>query len=98
MKPIGIVDALFALCAALVAIFIAWLTKVNICGENCHDALYEVQLAIAVGGLVPAIALVFATSTGRRQLAVIALVAGVITYGTWGVLNDAAVHGWNNLG
>ncbi len=97
MHPIVILAAACALVATLPAIFLAWLTKVNICGPNCHDGLINVQFIAALIGVVPAGVFLFAATTGRRRLAVLALVIGVFAYASWGLLNDAAVHGWNDL-
>ena len=93
MHPAVITAAVTASLAALVAIWIALITRVSTCEPDCHGGRIDVQLVVSLVGLVPVGALLFATVTGRRRLAVFALLAGVITYGVWGVLNNLAVHG-----
>jgi hypothetical protein len=97
MRPVVIAGAILAVLATGPAIFAAWLTRVNICGGACHNSLFDVQLVLAVVGLLPAGTLIYATWTGRRRLAVLSLVTGLVVYALWGLLNDAAVHGWANL-
>jgi hypothetical protein len=88
------VGALFAFGGALIATFFAWLTRVNLCEANCHaPAILEIQLIIAVAGLVPAAVLLYATAVGHTRLAVRALAIGILTYAAWGLLNNTAVHG-----
>jgi hypothetical protein len=90
-----------AVCAFLLALFAVWfgdLTKQLICygdaGTSCRMGLMNAQLVAAVAGLLPAGGLVWAVWTKRRRLAVAIFVVGVAVYAGWGVLNDAAVHGW----
>jgi hypothetical protein len=91
----GAVSAFFL---ALVAVWFADLTKQLICygdaGTSCRMGLMNAQLVAAAAGLLPAGGLVWAVWIERRCLAVAMLVVGVAVYGGWGVLNDAAVHGW----
>ncbi len=55
------------------------------------------QLVLAFIGAVPVALLLYAAIRGRRRLALSALIAAAIIYLGWGVLNDAAVHGWQHL-
>jgi hypothetical protein len=93
MHPVVIFAAVIALLGALVAAWIAWITKVSTCEPDCHGGLLDVQLIVSLAGLAPAAILLFATSTGLRRLALLALVAAVMAYGAWGLLNNLAVHG-----
>jgi hypothetical protein len=66
--------------------------------DGSHETpLLITQLIIAVIGLFPAG--LFARALVRRldPQAVMSLVIGLVIYLGWGVLNDAAVHGWANL-
>jgi hypothetical protein len=88
--------------AALFAVLAAFVTRQLICfgdaGTSCRLALMGVQLAVAVGGLVPAAMMVRAAVRGQRRAMLAWLATAAVIYLGWGVLNDAAVHGWNNLG
>ena len=62
-----------------------------------QTSLLVTQLIIAVVGLLPAG--LFARALVRRKdlQAVVWLVIGTLVYLGWGLLNDAAVHGWEHL-
>jgi hypothetical protein len=59
-----------------------------------HSGLALAQFYLAAAGLIPVIVMIFAVVTKRRTLAATALTIALLTYATWIVLNDAAVHGW----
>ena len=90
--------AITAFCLAGFAVIVADATKVLICegdsGTTCPTSLMTTQLVVAIAGLVPAGALLFAVIANHRRLAQAALVVAPLTYAGWGVLNDVAVHGW----
>ena len=90
LNPMIVFGALVALVGAVFAVFIANLTQADYEG---HDSVYTVQLVVALVGLLPAGCLVYAAAAGRRNLAVTALVTGVLAYGSWALLNNLAVHG-----
>lgn len=91
------VVALVLLAAVASAIFIATLTREASCQPGCDQPLATWQLRVAVLGAVPVGTLVYASATKRRRLAVASLVICVVIYALWGLLNDAAVHGWGHL-
>jgi hypothetical protein len=95
--PTAVFGACLALFATLPAIYFAWLTKAASCEPDCKDGLVTAQFIVAFVGLVPMGVLFYATVTGRRRLAVGAFVAALLVYGFWGLVNDAATHGWGNL-
>jgi hypothetical protein len=55
------------------------------------------QRVVSVIGLVPVCILLYAAIQGRRKLALLSLLLAALMYLSWGVLNDAAVHGRHNL-
>jgi drug/metabolite transporter (DMT)-like permease len=97
LHPAVGLGSLAAFLAALFAVFIAALTKSLICETVCHKSLTTAQLVVAVAGLLPVGGLFLAAVLGKRRLALVTLLVGVLTYVAWGVLNDAAVHGWDDL-
>lgn len=91
------VAAVFAACFAAI---IACATNAILSTEESYaheTTLLIAQLIVAAVGLLPAG--LFARALIRRNdsEAVVWLVVGVLVYLGWGVLNDAAVHGWANL-
>jgi hypothetical protein len=86
-----------ALWVVLLAGAIDWLACESEGSEACgRQNLARAQLYVAVAGLVPALLLVVDTWRGSRR-AVAWLVLGVAVYAVWGLLADAAVHGWDDL-
>jgi hypothetical protein len=85
---------------ALVAVGVAYLTKGLICGDSipgCRSGLMTGQLMVALAGLIPVGVMLWASLRGRYVLALLCFLAAVLLYLAWGVLNDAAVHGWDEL-
>lgn len=82
-------------------VWIAVLTKSLIChgdtGTTCRDGLMSAQLLMAFAGLIPAGALLWASLRGKNRTALFCFIAVALAYLVWGLLNDAAVHGWGNL-
>ena len=97
LHPAAVLGALTACFAALFAVFIAAIAKSLIYETVCRNGLMTAQLIVAIAGLVPVGALFVAAVRGHRGLAFLTFILSVITYIAWGVLNDAAVHGWGNL-
>lgn len=97
--PIVIGGAVLVGLGACAAVLIAVLTEGLICGESgeCRSGLMTAQLLIALLGLLPAGGLFWASLRGRYLIALVCFISVVILYLTWGVLNDAAVHGWDDL-
>ena len=89
----AVIALLMAPCGALFAAGIAGLTTA--CENGCPYP--SAQLWVAFGGLVPAIGLLLAVVRRNRTLALIFLLSGVLIYLLWGLLNDAATHGWSHL-
>jgi hypothetical protein len=90
----------FTLCMVVVALALGFIALVTagLC-ENCtENDLVDIQLAIALVGLVPVTMLVDSVWRPRSR-GVVRLWAAlsVLVYVSWAVLNDAAVHGWNDL-
>jgi hypothetical protein len=88
-----------ALLAAGFAVFIALVADVVLSTEEVGShgtPLLTAQLAVALIGLIPTG--LFAWALRRNDpKAVVWFVIGIVTYLGWGVLNDAAVHGWDHL-
>jgi hypothetical protein len=77
---------------------IDWLACENDTSEACaRQGLAHAQQVVAWAGAVPALTFTIAYLTGRRRLAWLALAAAVAVYVTWGLLADAAVHGWDDV-
>jgi hypothetical protein len=94
--------ALLILGAAGTALFAAGLIDWLACDVESSEAcerheVVRLQLGVAAAAGVPAIVLAGALVAHRRLTGVLALVLAVILYGTWAVLADAAVHGWDDL-
>jgi len=88
--------------AAIAAVVLARLIDVFACesgaSEACdRQALAEVQFAVACIGLIPALGLAVSVILGRRRMAWLLLAVAAATYAVWGVLADAAEHGWDDL-
>jgi hypothetical protein len=97
MRGFALLGALLALLLAGLAALIGLVTEANICETSCTTrGLVTAQLVLALLGLVPAVILLLAVALHYRRVAVTALIVGVLIYGAWGLLNDAAVHGWSN--
>ena len=95
------VIALLAILAATASLPQAAATQWLACDSGPSEAcgrqeLADAQLAVAVAGFAPLILLLW-TSWRRHRFAWIWLAVGVGVYLTWAVLNDAAVHGWDDL-
>jgi len=79
-----VISFLGAICAfggALVASFIALLTRANLCDGCRHPSpILDVQLVVALVGLPPAVALLYATARWRPRLGARALASGVLIY------------------
>jgi hypothetical protein len=55
-----------------------------------------VQLVVACVAFLPVLTLLYGVWVGRTQLAGRALATTIVLYALWALLNDAAVHGWND--
>lgn len=96
-SPLLIFGAIAAAFGACLAVWVAAISKRLICESSCRTSLMDAQLLVALIGIIPIGLLLFAAIRGRRRLALSSLIAAVIIYLGWGVLNDAAVHGWQHL-
>ena len=75
-----------------------WLACENEGTEACaRQDLAFAQYVLAIVGFAPAVTIVVAAALQSRRLAALTLAVGVPTYLAWGVLLDAAVHGWDDL-
>lgn len=95
-RPVFSVLAWVAVPGALVACFFAWLTRRAVCEDGCPAhirPIFDLQLIVAIAGLLPVLVLVYATVSWRPKTAAVALVVGLAIYAGWGVLNNLAVHG-----
>ena len=102
MRALSIV----AFVAAAFGTFIALVTYAVLCnGEsggstscpNGHATeTMNAQLMIGLLGLLPPAVMGYFAHRHRRGPALIALILGVVLWVAWGVLNDAAVHGWGS--
>jgi hypothetical protein len=74
-----------------------WLACENEGTEACtRKPLADAQFIVACSGIVPALLLVYDTARRRRR-ALVWLAIGAATYLAWGLLLDAAIHGWDDL-
>jgi hypothetical protein len=88
---------LAAALAVLPALAIDWLACENQGTPACErKELARAQLYVALAGLVPALLLAVDTWRGSRR-AFVWLALGLVVYAVWGLLADAAVHGWDDL-
>lgn len=97
MRNVGAVGAVLAAC---VAAFIAYATNGVLSTEESGSHETPLLIAQAIVGLVGLLPVgLFARALVRRRdfQAVVWLCIGVVVYLVWGLLNDAAVHGWANL-
>lgn len=95
-----------ALVAAAFGTFIAFVTYAVLCnGESggstaCPNGeateTMIAQLIVGLLGLLPPAVMAYFAHQDRRTPALIALILGVVLWIGWGVLNDAAVHGWGS--
>lgn len=96
-----VLGSVAAFAAACFAVLLAVVTKLDLCDDGCVDggrtSLLWTQLAVAVIGLVPAWGVVVALTHRRRVLAAALFGVSLLIYLAWGLFNDAAVHGWDNL-
>jgi hypothetical protein len=96
-SPLVLFGAIAALFGACLAAWVAAISKNLVCESTCRDGLMTTQLIVAVLGLFPVGALLYAALRNRSRLALLSFGAGVVTYLAWGILNDAAVHGWHHM-
>jgi hypothetical protein len=98
------VVSIIALVAAGFGAFIAFVTFTVLCFSEsggstmCPDgsptATMTAQLVVGLAGLIPpGLMTLFAFKDATRP-ALRALAAGLLLWGVWAFLNDAAVHGW----
>ena len=100
MGPVRMMIATIAVVAAGVTAVLAWATNAIGSGNELgsHETpLLVAQLVVAVIGLIAAGLFARALSLRADRLAAAWLIAGLLLFLVWGVLNDAAVHGWANL-
>jgi hypothetical protein len=96
--------SLLATAAAGFGAFIALITYRILCFDEsggstmCPDGhpttTMKAQLIVGFVGIVPAVVMAFFAFRGAKRLAIAALVVGLVLWAGWGLLNDAAVHGW----
>ena len=88
--------------AAGAAFFVAGLIEWLACdvegSEACErQGLAQLQLAVAAAAVAPSLAVAVALVARKRRTGILALVIAIVLYGTWALLADAAVHGWDDL-
>jgi len=101
-RAVLILLALLVLGGAGAALFAAGLIDWLACDVEPSEAcerheLARLQLGVAAAGAIPSIVVAGALVARKRLAGVLALVLAVLFYGTWAVLADAAVHGWDDL-
>ncbi len=94
--------AVVLLGAGAFAVFIALLVARLACdtpgSQACErQSLATLQVYVAAAGLVPLGLVALAAWRGRTRSAWRWLIVALLVYATWAVLNDAAVHGWDDL-
>jgi hypothetical protein len=94
--------ALLLLGAAGAAFFVAGLIEWLACEVESSEAcerhgLAQLQLAVAAAAVAPSLAVAVSLVARKRRTGFLALVIAVVLYGTWAILADAAVHGWDDL-
>ena len=90
--------AVLLLLAAAFGTFIAFVSYVLLCDENCTGRSWELtwQLLVACAGLAVVALMTYFAATGQRRAADISLLIALVAYAVWAVLLDAATHGWGN--
>lgn len=66
----------------------------TMCPDGNPTATMTAQLVVGLAGLIPPALMTFFAFRAAPRLALRALVAGLVLWGAWAFLNDAAVHGW----
>ena len=98
--PLLLIACILVVPAAFAAV-VAYVTlEFAVCGDaaDCErESLGQWQVVVSLVGLVPLGAAIWVLRLGRRRQGLLLLGVAVLTYAVWGVLNDAAVHGWDNL-
>lgn len=81
--------------AATVVTVLAYVLMKSGCDYyRCHrDVMYDIQFVVACIGLIPVVALLWATGAGRRRAGVLALLLTIGCYAMWGILAAVAVRG-----
>jgi hypothetical protein len=94
-----VVAAIVLFAASGLAVVLAWVTRALEDDESGlpHPGVGTAQLVVALLGLVPVALLVLAMARHRATQARVWFVVAIATYLCWGILNDAAVHGWHHL-
>jgi uncharacterized membrane protein YhaH (DUF805 family) len=96
-SALAILGAAFVVLGSLFATWLAIATKGLLCEGECRSGLLALQTVAAVAGLLPACLTFVAALRDRRRQALFWFLITVVVYLLWGVLNDAAVHGWSDL-
>lgn len=92
-----------SLLGSLLALFVAYASKALLCvdegeGVTCRTGLFTGQLLAAVVGVVIACALAYSVFVAKdRWYAILSLLLLIAALLAFGLMNDAAVHGWDEL-
>jgi len=83
---------------SLFVVFVALVTMTLSAGDaGAHGTpTLTAQLVIAVAAVIPPGLVVRALERRDDRQAVVWFRIGIVVYIAWGVLNDAAVHGWSH--
>ena len=66
--------------------------------EGGPDWEIVAQLVLGFVGLLPAGLMLWFAFRQRRRAFAASLISALLTYGAWGLVLDAAVHGWARVG
>ncbi|HEY8083021.1 MAG TPA: hypothetical protein VIE64_05630 [Solirubrobacterales bacterium] len=100
-RAFALAISLLAACAAVFGAFFGWVVYAM---AQSADGNYDgtvstattVQFILGWVGIAPVLVMAYFVFRGRNHQAVAALIAGVIVWAGWAILNDAAVHGWRD--
>ena len=100
------VVSVLALVGAVFGAFVGYLTYEvmcfneiggsTMCPRGHPTTTMTAQLVVGLGGIVPAVLMVFFAFRGAKRAAASALVMGLVLWAAWAFLNDAAVHQWGS--
>jgi hypothetical protein len=93
--------AIVASCAALFGAVVGWVAyamAASADGNSDGSVSTETTLQFILGwaGIVPVAAMAYLVFTRSTRKATVAFAIGLIVWMAWIVLNDAAIHGWDD--
>jgi hypothetical protein len=100
-RALALAMSLLAVCVAVFGAFFGWVVyAIAKSADGNYDGTVSTettaQFILGWVGIFPALMTAYFVFKERNRQAVAALTVGVIVWAGWAILNDAAVHGWND--